>query len=256
MAGRFVAKVVFVTGAASGLGHGIATEFAREGARIAIAEIDAEAGDAAARGFREQGIPACSYQCDVANYDDVQRAIASAIAELGGLHVLVNNAGISMVGDETQDLPLDVWHKSIDVMQTGVFYCSQVAGRHFLSQREGSVVNISSLRGLGSFPGRMAYCTVKAAVVMMTKCMAAEWAPYGVRVNAIAPGPAKTPMWDADVARGAVDEVAALAGMPMGRLALPEDIGKAAVFLASHDATYITGAVLSVDGGCTLIPRA
>lgn len=255
MAGRFEGKVVLVTGGAAGLGHAMATAFGEEGAAVAIAEIRADLGAAAAERLAARGIRARAYACDVARYEDVQRTIDGAIHDLGGLHVLINNAGVSGVGDHTQDMPLKVWHTSIDVMQTGVFYCSQIAGRHFLQRREGNIINIASLRSFLSTPGMMAYCTAKAAVVMMTKVMAAEWASYGVRVNAIAPGPAKTEMWEADAARGAIDGPLVLANMPMGRLALPEDIARLALFLAGDDAAYITGATVMIDGGVTLIPK-
>lgn len=255
MAGRFEGKVVLVTGGAAGIGHGVATAFGREGARLAIAEINAAAGQEAARAFGQQGITARAYPCDVAKYDEVQRAIEGAIADLGGLHVLVNNAGVSFVGPHTQDTDLAVWQRSVDVMQTGVFYCSRVAGRHFVAQREGCVINISSIRGFSSNPGRIAYCATKAAVIMMTKVMAAEWAPFGVRVNAIAPGITRTPMWDDDVARGAIDEPALVSLVPMERMCTPEEIGRVATFLASDDAAYMTGTTLTIDGGATLIPR-
>lgn len=255
MAGRFAGKVVLVTGGAAGIGHGIAAAFGAQGAAIAIAEIDGAAGEAAATAFERQGIAARAYRCDVAAYGDVQRAIGATIEELGGLHVLVNNAGVSFVGPPTQDTAVEVWQRSVDVMQSGVFYCSQVAGRHFLQRREGSIVNIASIRGFSSNPGRIAYCATKAAVLMMTRVMAAEWAPYGVRINAIAPGVTKTPMWDDDVARGAIDEPQILAGVPMGRLCTPAEIGTVATFLASDDAAYITGATITIDGGTTLIPR-
>ena len=255
MAGRFSGKVVLVTGGAAGIGHGIATAFAEEGARIAIAEIDAEAGEAAAKAFEARGISARAYPCDVSKYDQVQQAIATAIHDLGGLHVVVNNAGVSFVGPHTQDTTVEVWQRSVDVMQTGVFYCSQVAGRHFVQQREGNIINISSIRGFSSNPGRIAYCATKAAVIMMTKVMAAEWAPFGVRVNAIAPGITRTPMWDDDVARGAIDEARLVSLVPMERMCTPAEIGRLATFLASDDAAYITGDTITIDGGATLIPR-
>jgi NAD(P)-dependent dehydrogenase (short-subunit alcohol dehydrogenase family) len=255
MDGRFSGKVVLVTGGAAGIGHGIATAFAEEGARIAIVEIDAEAGEAAAKAFEGRGLSARAYPCDVSNYDDVQRAIAAAIRDLGGLHVLVNNAGVSFVGPHTQDTTIEVWQRSVDVMQTGVFYCSQVAGRHFIQQREGTILNISSIRGFSGNPGRIAYCATKAAVIMMTRVMAAEWAKFGVRVNAIAPGITRTPMWDADVARGAIDEANLVSLVPMERMCMPAEIGKLATFLASADAAYITGDTITIDGGATLIPR-
>jgi NAD(P)-dependent dehydrogenase (short-subunit alcohol dehydrogenase family) len=255
MAGQFDGKVVLVTGGAAGIGHAIATAFGRQGATIAIAEIDAEAGQEAARAFVAEDIKARAYPCDVAKYDDVQRAIAGAIADLGGLHVLVNNAGVSFVGPHTQDTDVEVWQRSVDVMQTGVFYCSQVAGRHFLQQRQGNVINISSIRGFSPNPGRIAYCATKAAVIMMTRVMASEWADHGVRVNAIAPGITRTPMWDADVARGAIDEEKMVSLVPMHRMCTPQEIGRLATFLASDDAAYITGATITIDGAATLIPR-
>jgi NAD(P)-dependent dehydrogenase (short-subunit alcohol dehydrogenase family) len=255
MAGQFSGKVVLVTGGATGIGHGIATAFGEEGARLAIAEIDVAAGETAARAFEGRGIPARACPCDVSKYDEVQRAIAAAIRDLGGLHVLVNNAGVSFVGPHTQDTTVEVWQRSLDVMQTGVFYCSQVAGRHFLQQREGNIINISSIRGFSGNPGRIAYCAAKAAVIMMTRVMAAEWAPFGVRVNAIAPGITRTPMWDADVARGAIDEARLVSLVPMERLCTPAEIGRVATFLAGAATAYITGETITIDGGATLIPR-
>lgn len=255
MAGRFSGKVVFVTGGGQGLGHGIAKAFGEQGASIAIAELNAEVGEAAARDFEKQGVKARSYHCDVSRYDEVQRTVDSAIKDFGGLHILVNNAGISHVGPHTQDTTVEVWQRSVDVMMSAVFYCSQIAGRHFIEQREGNVINISSIRGFSPNPGRIAYCATKAAVIMMTKVMAAEWAPLGIRVNAIAPGVAKTPMWDADVARGAIDEPKILENVPMARLVMPAEIGQVATFLASDDAAYITGETIVIDGAATLVPR-
>jgi NAD(P)-dependent dehydrogenase (short-subunit alcohol dehydrogenase family) len=255
VARRFSGKVVLVTGGAAGIGHGIAAAFGAEGARLALADIDAEAGAAAARAFEAQGVTARAYPCDVAQYDEVQRTIAAAIRDLGGLHVLVNNAGVSFVGPHTQDTTVEVWQRSVDVLQTGVFYCSQVAGRHFVDQRAGNIINISSIRGFSANPGRIAYCATKAAVIMMTRVMAAEWASFGVRVNAIAPGITRTPMWDADVARGAIDEHTLVSLVPMERMCTPAEIGKVATFLASDDAAYITGETVTIDGGATLIPR-
>jgi NAD(P)-dependent dehydrogenase (short-subunit alcohol dehydrogenase family) len=123
-----------------------------------------------------------------------------------------------------------------------------------LPQRSGSVINISSIRGFSPNPGRLAYCAAKAAVIMMTHVTAGEWAPYGVRVNAIAPGVMKTPMWDAEVARGALDESYYLETIPMRRLGESSVVGRLAVFLASEDASYVTGSVQTIDGALTSIP--
>jgi NAD(P)-dependent dehydrogenase (short-subunit alcohol dehydrogenase family) len=139
-------------------------------------------------------------------------------------------------------------------MQTGVFYCMRAAARIMLPRRSGSVVNISSIRGFSPNPGRIAYCAAKAAVIMMTHVAAGEWAPHGVRVNAIAPGVMRTPMWDADVARGVLDEPYYLETIPARRLGDPSEVGRLAVFLASDEASYITGAVHAIDGALTSIP--
>ena len=168
----------------------------------------------------------------------------------------MNNAGISRVGPHTQDVTDEDWHDSIAVMQTGVFYCMRAAGRIMLPQRSGSVVNISSIRGFSPNPGRMTYSTPKAAVIMMTKIAAGEWAPFGVRVNAIAPGVLRTPMWDTDVARGAIDEQHYLDVVPAHRLGQPWEVGRLIVYLCSGDADYVTGAVLTIDGALTSIPAA
>ena len=146
------------------------------------------------------------------------------------------------------------WVDSIAVMQTGVFYCMRAAARILVPQGSGCVVNISSIRGFSPNAGRMTYCTPKAAVIMMTKVAAGEWAPHGVRINAIAPGVLRTPMWDADVARGAIDEQFYLDVVPMHRLGLPAEVGKLAVYLCSDDAAYVTGAVFTIDGALTSIP--
>jgi NAD(P)-dependent dehydrogenase (short-subunit alcohol dehydrogenase family) len=139
-------------------------------------------------------------------------------------------------------------------MQSGVFYCMRASTRYFLKQRSGVVINISSIRGFSSNPGRVAYCGAKAAVIMMTRVAAAEWAPYGVRANAIAPGVQRTPMWDADVELGVVDEERVLRTTPAGRLGEPAEVGKLAVFLASDDASFINGACVTIDGALTCVP--
>jgi NAD(P)-dependent dehydrogenase (short-subunit alcohol dehydrogenase family) len=177
-----------------------------------------------------------------------------AVAELGRLDIVVNNAGVSHVGPTIAETTDAAWAESVGVMQTGVFYCLRAAARHLLPQGSGSVVNISSIRGFSPNPGRVAYCATKAAVLMMTRVAAGEWAGSGVRVNAIAPGIQRTPMWDADVARGAIDEPFYLRAVPMGRIGDPREVGRLAVYLCSDDAAYVTGGCFTIDGGLTSIP--
>jgi len=250
MAGKHDGRVVIVTGGGGGIGSAICEEFARDGARVAVWDVDRGAADAVAAGLGG----ARAYEVDITDSAAVDAATEAVVRDLGGLHVLVNNAGISLVGDHTQDLSDEIWYQSIGVMQTGVFFCSRAAGRRMLEQRDGAVVNISSIRGFSPNPGRLAYCAAKAAVILMTRVMAGEWAPFGVRVNAVAPGVQATGMWDRDVALGLFDEQEFLDLIPAHRLGDPHEVGRLCSFLASAEAGYITGACVTIDGGLTSIP--
>jgi NAD(P)-dependent dehydrogenase (short-subunit alcohol dehydrogenase family) len=247
-------KVALVTGGGAGLGRGIAEELAKAGADIAIAEIDPESGLAAATELATLGVRTRSYQTDVANSEQVDASFQRAAHDLGRLDVVVNNAGISRIGPHTHAVTDDDWHDSIAVMQTGVFFGMRAAGRIMIEQGGGSIINISSIRGYSPNPGRLAYCAAKAAVIMMTKVAAGEWASRGIRVNAIAPGVTRTPMWDADVKLGIIDEDAYMELVPAKRLGVPADVGRLAVYLASDAAAYVNGSCIPIDGALTSIP--
>jgi NAD(P)-dependent dehydrogenase (short-subunit alcohol dehydrogenase family) len=247
--------VAAVTGAGAGLGLGIATELAKAGADIAVLEINGATAEQAASELEKHGVRARAYTTDVSKSDQVDNAFAQVVSDLGKLNVVVNNAGISHVGPHTQDVTDAEWLDSIAVMQTGVFFGMRAAGRIMIEQGTGgSIINISSIRGFSPNPGRMTYCAPKAAVIMMTQIAAGEWAQYGIRVNAIAPGVLRTPMWDADVARGAIDEQAYLDVVPAGRLGTPPEVGELAVYLASDAASYVNGSCITIDGALTSIP--
>jgi NAD(P)-dependent dehydrogenase (short-subunit alcohol dehydrogenase family) len=248
-------RVAVVTGAGTGLGKAIAEQLALAGAGVAVLEINPDACRAAAADLAEQhGVRTLALTADVADRAAVDAAFASVKAELGHVDIAVNNAGVSHIGPFTQDVTDEAWNETISVMQTGVFYCMRAAGRLMLEQRSGSIVNISSIRGFSPNPGRLAYCAVKAAVIMMTKVAAGEWTREGIRVNAVAPGVERTPMWDDDVARGVIDESHYLEVVPAGRLGDPADVGRLVTYLCSDNASYISGSVVTIDGGLTSIP--
>ncbi len=247
-------KVAIVTGSGTGLGRGIAQELAEAGASVAVLEIDGDTGRAAAGELVQTGVESRAYTTDVAESRQVDDAFASVARDFGRLDIVVNNAGISRVGPHTQDVTDDDWHDSVSVMQTGVFYCMRAAGRSMIPQKSGSVVNISSIRGFSPNPGRLAYCASKAAVLIMAKVTAGEWAQYGVRVNAVAPGVEATPMWKRDVELGLFDEQEYIDLIPARRLGDPADVASLCSFLASDEASYITGACVTIDGGLTSIP--
>jgi NAD(P)-dependent dehydrogenase (short-subunit alcohol dehydrogenase family) len=246
---KLAGRVCVVTGAARGIGQAIAREYAREGGRIAILELDHEAGEAAAAELRAGGAEAVAVPCDVADRDSVFMAADAVAAALGPCDVLVNNAGLALMGPSL-DFPEEDWRRSLDVMQTGVFFCCQAFGRQMVERGSGAIVNVASMNAAVAFPMRLAYNAAKAAVVSMTEVLAIEWASHGVRVNAIGPGVTRTELVDRAIREGLVNEPAYLARTPLGRFARPEEIAKAALFLASEeDSSFVTGSFLVVDGG-------
>jgi NAD(P)-dependent dehydrogenase (short-subunit alcohol dehydrogenase family) len=227
---------------------------AAAGSDVAVLDLDLDGATAAAEELAAHGVQARAYHVDVSRSIDVDETFAKVHADFGRLDILVNNAGVSFVGPHIEDTTDEAWDKVVGVMQTGVFYGMRAAAKYLLPQRSGSIINISSIRGFSPNPGRVAYCAVKAAVIMMTHVAAGEWAPYGVRVNAIAPGVQKTPMWDADVVLGVVDEPKVLATTPAGRLGQPWEVGRLAVYLCGDDASFINGSCVTIDGGLTSVP--
>jgi len=253
--GKLSERVAMVTGAGQGIGKAIAQELVRDGAALAIVDINKTTSSQVAAELSQSGAIAHGYCADVSRRDDVETVLELATKDFGYIDVLINNAGISRVGDFTHEVTDDVWEASVGVMQSGIFYCSRAMARRLIAaNRPGSIIHISSIRGFSPNPGRIAYCAAKAAAIMMAKVMAAEWGPYGIRVNAIAPGVHRTPMWEDEVQRGLLDEAAYTRLIPLRRLGDPREIGRLCAFLVSEEASYITGACITIDGGLTTIP--
>jgi NAD(P)-dependent dehydrogenase (short-subunit alcohol dehydrogenase family) len=244
-------KIAVVTGAAQGIGRAIVEEYVREGARPAILDLEGAAAEACAEELRAGGADARGYECDVSDRDSVFAAAECVAADLGPCDVLVNNAGIALMGPSLE-FPEDQWRRSLDVMTTGVFFCCQAFGRQMVESGGGAIVNISSMNATVAFPMRLAYNAAKAAVKSMTEVLAIEWAEHGIRVNAIAPGVTRTALVDKAIRDGFVNEPAYVERTPLKRLGRPGEIAKAALYLASEeDSSFVTGHFLVVDGGWT-----
>jgi 3-oxoacyl-[acyl-carrier protein] reductase len=243
MGDRFAGQVVVVTGAARGIGDAIVRHFVAEGASAVVPDlIDPDEPVAGARYLR----------CDVTDRVAVEEAVASIESVEGRIDVLVNNAGIQRVGLTDQFDP-ELWARVIDVDLLGAFHWSSLALRIMRRQRSGSIVSIASVAGLIALPGRGPYSAAKAALLAFTRVMAVEVAELGIRVNAIAPGMARTALVEEGIANGSINLDVMLDEIPMRRLATTDDIARGVLFLASDDAAYITGQTIVVDGGWTIL---
>jgi NAD(P)-dependent dehydrogenase (short-subunit alcohol dehydrogenase family) len=246
---RLRGRTALVTGSTKGLGLGIARAYAREGAQVVIHSRSPRDCETVAAEIRAGEGRAVAIAADLSRSNEVRRLARDATEALGGrVDILVNNAGQPRVAPSAE-LAEAEYRYTLDLNLNAYFILSQEIARGMLARREGCIINVSSINGTLAFPRRLAYCVSKAGVNMLTKVLAIEWADQGVRVNAIAPGYVKTEMVRGLVERKLVDEATLARRIPMGRLGVPEEIAEAAVYLASDGASYITGAVLTVDGG-------
>jgi len=246
---RFQGKAALITGGGRGIGATTALMMLAEGGEVGVLEVNPEHLNAVTAAARARGFALKTYQADVSKTDQVRRAVDAFAQEAGRIDILVNNAGMTIPRPFMEKTAED-WIKTLEVNLIGVFLCSQAAARHMLARQSGKIVNISSIRGVAHCgrEGVMDYSAAKSGVISLTKTLAKELAPH-INVNTVAPGHTLTdltaPLPDA-VKKGMIE------GSYLKRMAQPQDIAKAILFLASEDANFITGQMILVDGGFSL----
>lgn len=245
---RLENKVAIITGGTAGIGAAAAKKFAQEGAKVTVWARNAEKGKAFVEAMAKEGYTICFDAVDTSNYEQVVAATKRVFDVNGKIDILINNAGIT--NDSTlKKMTPEQWQSVIDINLTGTFYCTKAVNQYMVEAGWGRIINVSSVVGLYGNFGQTNYVATKAGVIGMTKTLCRELGKKGVTVNAVAPGFIATDM----VAKMPEDVLAGMvAKVPVGRLGKPEDIANAFCFLASDEAAYVNGAVLSVDGGMTV----
>lgn len=244
---RFIDRTVAVTGAGSGMGRATARRFAAEGGAVAVVDVDGEAAEATAASIREDGGEAVPITADVSDPEAVQRFVERTVETFGSLDVLHNNAGIPQTSTPIEDVTVETWDRIQAVNHRSAFLGAKFAVPHLRESRRGVILNTASTAGIRPRTGLSAYAASKGGMIALTKQLAYELAP-GIRVNAICPVATDTDMLP-KFAAGDLSVEGMMETIPMGRLAEPDDIADAAVFLASDEADMITGTALEVDGG-------
>ena len=246
---RLSGKVAIVTGGASGIGRATALAMAREGAKVVVADVDRRAGEETAQEIRAAGGEAVFAQVDVSDAAQVERMVETALERYGGIDVLFNGAGILAFGT-ILDTDERAWRRMLDVNLTGHYLCCRAVLPHMIARGGGSIINTSSSTGAhDGNSNAAAYVTSKGGVTLLTRCLAIDHARHNVRVNAIAPGPTDTPMLRRNMAPEEVEAFART--FPMQRLGRPEELASVALFLASDESSFVTGAIVAADGGQT-----
>jgi 3-oxoacyl-[acyl-carrier protein] reductase len=243
---RLNAKVALITGAGSGIGAAVAATFAREGAKVAIGDVEAEAARTVAAAI---GSGAIGIRCDVASKADVGAAVRATVEAFGTIDIVVNNAGTTHLNKPMLEISEDEFDRVFAVNVKGVFLVSQAVVPLFRQNGGGIIINIGSTAGLRPRPGLSAYNATKGAVHVLTKTLAVEFAPDRVRVFAIAPVATETPLLPTFLGHSDEMREKFIASIPLGRLAAPADVANVALFLASDEAGFLTGNIVEVDGG-------
>ncbi len=245
-------QVGIVTGGGQGLGWAFCQAFAEAGADLVIAEINPETGQQAAERVRSMGRGALFVQTDIRKKNDIDIMVSRALDKFGKIDFLMNNAGV-VFWRPAEEITVEEWQNLMDVNLNGLFFCCQAVGKHMIARRSGRIINIASMSGVivNTPQPQAAYNTSKAAVIHLTKSLAAEWAKYGIRVNAIAPGYMSTPMSDKYLADPQYGRFW-MNLTPLHRPGQPEELGPLAVYLASEASSFVTGSAILIDGGYTV----
>ncbi|MGO3048601.1 short-chain dehydrogenase [Staphylococcus casei] len=248
-------QVAIITGGASGLGKAMGKGLAEAGAHLVIADINYDLAKATATEFEtDTGNKAMACKVDVTDVDDIARMVTDVMDHFGRIDILFNNAGINE-HVKFEDMPYDRWIKNMDVNINSMFLVSQAVGKVMIEQKKGTIINTSSMSGIivNTPQPQAAYNTSKGAVIMFTKSLASEWAQHGIRVNTIAPGYMKTELTKAYFAKGGDMIDTWMRFTPLGRPGVPEELQGAALYLASDASSFVTGSVVTVDGGYTAL---
>lgn len=248
---RLAGKVAFITGSGRGIGRAIAECFAAEGAAVCIAELDAERAQPALDAITAAGGQAIAVTCDLSKIEQVEAAVAGAAEKLGGLDIIVNNAAATTPLANVVEMTPEDWSLSIDVNLTGAFYVCRTAIPRLAARGGGSIINVASQLGSVGTRRRAAYCASKAALIQLSRVLALDHSDQGIRVNSLSPGAVHTERLHGYFGgrEGAERDLGPL--HPIGRIGEPDEIATAALFLASEDSKFMTGADLIVDGGYT-----
>lgn len=251
--GRLQDRVCLITGAGSGMGLTAARMFAQEGAKVALFEVNEQSGHAAAAEIEEQGGEAAFFPCNVADEQSVRTAVGLAVERFGSIDVLYNNAGIMPAEDGSViDTTVEVWDRVMDVNVKGTFLMCKHVIPHMVQRQKGSIINIASFVAfMGCSVPQDAYTASKGAIVSLTRSLAIQFRPYGVRSNAICPGPIETPLLTEWLLKDEEAKRIRLNRQPSGRFGRPEDIVNSAIYLASDESDWTNGAILNIDGGIT-----